>query len=145
VAWLLDVLGARAGLRPAEAGEFTRRAFVNGKLDLIEVEALGDLIAAETEAQLRLARRLVDGALSRRVREWQESLASASAALEAAIDFADEEDVAIRAGGEVSGPVSVVVAEIETTLNDGGRGERLRDGVTVVIAGAPNAGKSTLL
>ena len=142
---LLRVLSSVSGLRPAEPGEFTRRAFVNGKLDLVEVEALGDLISAQTEGQLRLAQRLAGGALSGRNETWRKELVSAMALLEAVIDFSDEADVAADAALSVARRVEAVLAELREVLDDGGRGERMRDGVTVVIAGPPNAGKSTLL
>jgi tRNA modification GTPase len=145
VAGLLEALGRQVGLRPAEPGEFTKRAFVNGKLDLVEVEGLGDVIAAETEGQLRLAQRVAHGVLSERVERWQGELLAEIARVEALIDFADEADVAARAGRGGSTAAQAVLREIDAVLDDGGRGERLRDGVTVVIAGPPNAGKSTLL
>jgi len=142
---MLRVLSSVSGLRPAEPGEFTRRAFVNGKLGLVEVEALSDLISAQTEGQRRLAQRLVAGALSGRIETWRKELVSAMALLEAVIDFSDEADVAADAALPVARRVGAVLGELTEVLDDGGRGERLRDGVTVVIAGPPNAGKSTLL
>jgi tRNA modification GTPase len=145
VAKLLGLLEKMPGLRVGEPGEFTRRAFVNGKLDLVEVEALGDVISAETEEQLRLAQRLALGELSGRVESWRSELVSAMALVEALIDFSDEGDVGMEADRSVAGRVQAVLAGLEEILDDGGRGERLRDGVTVVIAGPPNAGKSTLL
>ncbi|MFI5010811.1 MAG: tRNA uridine-5-carboxymethylaminomethyl(34) synthesis GTPase MnmE, partial [Hyphomicrobiales bacterium] len=145
VAALLRRLLELPGMRPAEPGEFTRRAFVNGRLDLVEVEALGDVIDAETEGQLRLAQRLAAGGLSERVEAWRRELLSAMALTEAVIDFSDEADVAMDADRSVAERSARVLAELEGVLADGGRGERLRDGVTIVIAGPPNAGKSTLL
>ncbi len=142
---LLDALSRIGGLRPAEAGEFTRRAFVNGKLDLVEVEGLGDVVSAETEGQLKLAQRLARGGLSERVSVWRQELLSAMSLVEAAIDFSDEADVTTDVASEARPRVKTVLAEIEAVLDDGGRGERLRDGVVVAIAGPPNAGKSTLL
>jgi tRNA modification GTPase len=132
-------------LRPAEAGEFTRRAFLNGKLDLVEVEALADVIAAETVGQLRLAQRVAEGELSRRIGSWRGELVWAMAMVEASIDFADEGDVEERSDLRLDERLEAVLASMERVIEDGGRGERLRDGVTVVIAGPPNAGKSTLL
>jgi tRNA modification GTPase len=142
---VLDALSRIKGLRPAEAGEFTRRAFLNGKLDLVEVEGLGDVVSAETEGQLKLAQRLARGGLSERVALWRKELLRAMSRIEAAIDFSDEADVTTDIGSEVRPRVKAVLAEIEAVLDDGGRGERLRDGVIVAIAGPPNAGKSTLL
>ena len=142
----MAVLGALArlpGLRPAEAGEFTRRAFETGRIDLNEAEALADLLAAETEAQRRNAMLLAEGALSRAIETWQAVLLSLSARLEAQLDFADEEDVA-----PLDPTFAADLAELIATIN-AWRGrppaERLRDGVRVVLAGPPNAGKSTLL
>jgi tRNA modification GTPase len=142
---LLDALAQIEGLRPAEPGEFTKRAFLNGKLDLVEVEGLGDVIGAETDAQLKLAQRLARGELSDRVAHWRKELVSAMSRVEAEIDFSDEADVRTDARTEVAPRVNAVLAEIRAVLNDAGRGERLRDGVVVAIAGPPNAGKSTLL
>ncbi len=142
---LLDALSRIEGLRPAEAGEFTKRAFLNGKLDLVEVEGLGDVVSADTEGQLKLAQRLARGGLSERVALWRKELVSAMSLVEAAIDFSDEADVTTDIGSEVRPRVKAVLAEIEAVLDDGGRGERLRDGVVVAIAGPPNAGKSTVL
>jgi tRNA modification GTPase len=142
---LLDALSRIEGLRPAEAGEFTKRAFLNGKLDLVEVEGLGDVVSADTEGQLKLAQRLARGGLSERVALWRNELVSAMSLVEAAIDFSDEADVTTDISSEGRPRVKAVLAEIEAVLDDGGRGERLRDGVVVAIAGPPNAGKSTLL
>ena len=145
VAALLRLMARMPGMRPAEPGEFTRRAFVNGKLDLVEVEALVDVIDAETEGQLRLAQRLAGGGLSRRVESWRRELLSVMALVEAVIDFSDEADVAADSDRWVMERSAGVLAEIEGVLDDGGCGERLRDGVSIVIAGPPNAGKSTSL
>ncbi|SED06922.1 tRNA modification GTPase trmE [Rhizobiales bacterium GAS188] len=145
VAGLLAALGKLPGFRPADAGEFTRRAFVNGRLDLVEVEALGDVINAETKGQLKLAQRLAGGDLSRRIQAWRDELVSAMALVEALIDFSDEADVDEDTDAPVTRRAEAVLRDIEQVLDDQGRGERLRDGVGVVIAGPPNAGKSTLL
>ncbi len=141
---MLAALGARAGLRMAEAGEFTRRAFLNGKLDLTAVEGLADLIAAETEAQRRQAQRQASGELARLYDGWRAALVRALAHAEAAIDFADDEvpeETAVRARLEVA----ALDARIADHLADGGRAERLRHGLTIVVAGRPNAGKSSII
>ena len=144
VAGVADALGALEGLRPAEPGEFTRRSFLNGKLDLTAVEGLADLVAAETAAQRRQAIRQMDGALLRLYEDWRTKLIRALALVEAGIDFSEEEvpaDVA-EGGKRVA---TELARDIRAHLADGGRGERLRSGVQVAIIGPPNAGKSTLL
>lgn len=145
LAGVLDGLSALPGLRPAEAGEFTRRAFLNGRLDLTAVEGLADLIAAETRAQAQQALRQLDGALERRYESWREPLLGALARLEAEIDFAPEEEVPDQLLAVVRPAVERLSAEIARHLADGGRGERLRAGVTVAVVGLPNAGKSSLV
>jgi tRNA modification GTPase len=145
IAAVLAALGRIEGLRPAEAGEFTRRAFENGKLDLTAVEGLADLVAAETEGQRRQAFRQMKGLLGGRAETWRQRLIQALALVEARIDFSDEADVPEN----LLVPALVIACELETeiaaALADGGRGERLREGLVVAIAGPPNAGKSTLL
>jgi tRNA modification GTPase len=145
IAATLAALGKLEGLRPAEAGEFTRRAFENGRLDLTAVEGLADLVMAETEGQRRQALRQMQGALGSRAEGWREKLIRALALVEARIDFADEADVP----DDLVQPALVIAreleSEIETALADQHRGERLREGLVVAIAGPPNAGKSTLL
>jgi tRNA modification GTPase len=145
IAATLAALGSIEGLRPAEAGEFTRRAFENGKLDLTAVEGLADLVAAETQGQRRQALRQMQGALGARAESWRARLIRALALAEAAIDFSDEADVP----ADVMTPALQLARELESeiaaALADGRRGERLREGLTVAIAGPPNAGKSTLL
>jgi tRNA modification GTPase len=132
------------GLQPAEPGAFTRRAFDNGKLDLTEVEGLADLIAAETEAQRRQALLQLEGAFGDQVETWRRALLGALARIEAAIDF-PEEDLPSGLVEGVDEAMRAVGNEIAHTLDDDHRGERLREGLSVVILGAPNAGKSSLM
>jgi tRNA modification GTPase len=145
IAGVLDALAAIEGCRPAEAGEFTRRAFENGQLDLTAVEGLADLIAAETPAQRRLAFRQLKGLIGDRAEAWRKRLIEALALVEARIDFSDEADVPEDLIGPALHAAQQLRSEIAQALADGGRGERLRDGLVVAIAGPPNAGKSTLL
>jgi tRNA modification GTPase len=144
IAGILDALASIDGLRMAEPGEFTRRGFENGKLDLTAVEGLADLVAAETGGQRRLAFRQMKGALGNRAEAWRERLVRALALVEARIDFSDEADVPEDLVGPALAIVQELRDEIATALADS-RGERLRDGLVVAIAGPPNAGKSTLL
>jgi tRNA modification GTPase len=145
IAGVLDALGKIDGCRLAEAGEFTRRAFENGRLDLTEVEGLADLIAAETLAQRRLAFRQLKGLIGDRAEDWRRRLIEALALVEARIDFSDEADVPEDLMGPALRAARRLRDEIAEALADGGRGERLREGLVVAIAGPPNAGKSTLL
>ena len=142
---VLGVLGCRPGCRLAEPGEFARRAFQNGKLDLAQVEGLADLIDAETEAQRHQALAQMRGALSDLYEGWRRTLLEASALTEAAIDFSDEGDVAGDAMDRARAIVAKLAGEIAVHLDDGNRGEILREGFRVVLAGPPNAGKSSLL
>jgi tRNA modification GTPase len=142
---VLGALAALPGFRPAEAGEFTRRAFLNGRLDLTEAEGIADLIAAETEAQRRQAVRQAGGQLHRTALAWREQLVLARALIEAELDFADEDDIPGAVSDRIWPAVAALADEIDAALRSGERAERLRDGAEIVILGPPNAGKSTLL
>jgi tRNA modification GTPase len=142
---LFASLSAHPGLRPAEPGEFTRRAFENGKIDLTEAEGLDDLIHADTDRQRRQALRQLKGLLGDKARDWRRQIIEASALIEAGIDFADEGDVPEELMAPAIARIKALLGEIESVLTSQSRGERLRDGLTVVIAGPPNAGKSTLM
>lgn len=142
---LVDELAATPGLRAAEAGEFTRRAFSNGKFDLLEVEGLVDLIEARTERQRRQAILHAEGTASLVLHRWRQSLIEVLGRLEAAIDFVDEAHVSERALINSEHTLRSLVTEIEAELDRGRQGERLREGLRVVLAGLPNVGKSSLL
>jgi tRNA modification GTPase len=141
---MLEVLGGVPGLRLAEPGEFTRRAFLNGKLDLAAAEGVADLVAAETAAQRRQALRQLGGALGRLAESWRHRLLHSLARIEAAIDF-PEEGLPAELETEVRRETKVLAVEIERHLADAHRGEILRDGLSVAIVGPPNVGKSSLL
>ena len=144
IAALLSALAAIDGLRPAEAGEFSRRAFEHGKLDLTAAEGIADLVDAETEIQRRQALRQSGGALGELYEDWRGRLLKIRALIESTIDFSDQE----LPGGvldPVAPEINALSAEISAHLQDGGRGERLREGVQVAILGPVNAGKSSLL
>ena len=144
VAAVLTALGRLDGLRVAEAGEFTRRAFVNGRLDLAQAEGLADLLAAETEAQRRQALRLAEGGLGRLVDSWRQRLLGLAARVEAAIEFAeDEDDVPMLGPAEHLGMRDLADDMAKALALP--PAERLRDGVRIVVAGPTNAGKSSLI
>jgi len=145
LAALFAALSAFSGLRVAGPGEFTRRAFENGKLDLTEAEALDDLIHADTERQRRQALRQLNGLLGDRARDWRARIIEASALIEAGIDFADEGDVPAELMAPAREKIRTLLGEIQEVLAAQGQSERLRDGLVVAIAGPPNVGKSTLM
>ena len=145
VAGVLRALARMEGLRPAEPGEFTRRAFRNGKMDLLAVEGLADLIDAQTEAQRRQALRQLDGVLGRWVEGLREGLLAALALAEGAIDFAEEDDLVGSFRREIRDRVEAVRSTIAAQLSASKGSEKLRDGLVVTIAGPVNVGKSTLL
>jgi tRNA modification GTPase len=145
LAALFGALSAFGDVRAAEPGEFTRRAFENGKLDLTEAEALDDLIHADTDRQRRQALRQLKGMLGERARHWRAQIIDASALIEAGIDFSDEGDVSAELVAPALAKIDTLLAEIEQVLAAQGRSERLREGLVVAIAGAPNVGKSTLM
>ncbi|MDN2578811.1 tRNA uridine-5-carboxymethylaminomethyl(34) synthesis GTPase MnmE [Aquibium sp. ELW1220] len=145
VAAFAQELGSTAGVRQAEAGEFSQRAFRNGKFDLTAAEALGDLIEAETEAQRRFA---IDNAAGRNAilyGSWREKLLHGRALIEAELDFPDEDDVPGSVSGQVWRMIEEMAGEIRSHIETYHRGEIIRDGFRVTIVGAPNAGKSSLL
>ncbi len=145
LAALFAALSKLENMRAAEPGEFTRRAFENGKLDLTEAEALDDLIHADTDRQRRQALRQLQGMLGDRARDWRARVIQAAALIEAGIDFSDEGDVPAELVAPALATIKSLLAEIEDVLAGQGRSERLRDGVIVAIAGPPNVGKSTLI
>jgi len=141
---VLDELGQFASTRLAQPGEFTRRALENGRLDLVQVEGLADLIEAETEAQRKQALRVLSGALGDKIEDWRRCLIRAAALLEATIDFSDE-DVPVDVSEEVRSLLKDVGAALAQEINGTKAAERIRTGFEVAIVGAPNVGKSTLL
>jgi tRNA modification GTPase len=145
IAATLEAIGLIEGCRLAEPGEFARRAFQNGKIDLTAAEGLADLVDAETAAQRRQALRQSEGALAARYQDWRRRLLEAMALLEAAIDFSDEPDIAADTAAKARCAVESLCGEIAAHLDDGHRGEVIRDGFQVVLAGPPNVGKSSLL
>jgi tRNA modification GTPase len=145
VAAALRALGEIQGMRPAEPGEFAWRAFENGKLDLSQVEGLADLVEAQTDAQRRQALRVADGALSREAEAIRQVIVEAMAQVEAAIDFSDQEDVSEGTLTAARALAEGAIRRLRSHLKGASRADRLRDGFNVVIAGAPNVGKSTLM
>lgn len=141
----LETLTALPGVRLAGPGEFTRRAFEAGKLDLTEAEGVADLIEAETRAQKSQALRQVSGGLSQTYNEWRDELTGLLALVEVMVDFPDEGDVSADAAAPLRARVAGLTKAVETALGDGGIGERIRDGFRIAIIGAPNAGKSSIL
>src|SRR6516225_1597420 len=145
LAALFATLSSIENVRPAEPGEFTRRAFENGKLDLTEAEGLDDLIHADTDRQRRQALRQLKGLLGDRARDWRAQIIEASALIEAGIDFSDESDVPTELIAPALARIKTLLGDIRNVLSANGRGERLRDGLVIAIAGPPNVGKSTLM
>lgn len=142
---VLEELASFDNCRMAEAGEFSRRAFEHGKLDLVEIEGLSDLLAADTEMQRRLAVEQSSGHLSAIYEAWRGKLIDARALIEAELDFSDEGDIPGAVSDRIWGDMRAFLAELEKALDDLKTGEIIRDGFKVVIAGRPNSGKSSLL
>jgi tRNA modification GTPase len=142
---LFAALSAFENVRAAEPGEFTRRGFENGKLDLTEAEALDDLIHADTDRQRRQALRQLKGLLGDKVRDWRAQIIQACALIEAGIDFSDEGDVPAELIAPALAKIKALLEEIQEVLAAEGKSERLREGLVVAIAGPPNVGKSTLI
>jgi tRNA modification GTPase len=145
LAALFAALSAFDHVRAAESGEFTRRAFENGKLDLTEAEGLDDLIHADTDRQRRQALRHLKGVLGDRARDWRAQIIEAAALIEAGIDFSDEGDVPAELVAPALARIRTLLGEIQEVLAAQGKSERLRDGLVVAITGPPNVGKSTLM
>lgn len=145
VSAMLEELTGISGLRPAEAGEFSRRAFQNGKIDLVEAEALADLVAAETEAQRRFALTATGGALSGLYADWRRRVLDARSGIEAQLDFSDDADVPDNVAEAIWSDLSALAEEIGAHVDGFHRAEIIREGFSVVIVGPPNAGKSSLL
>ena len=145
LAALFAMLATFDNVRAAEPGEFTRRAFENGKLDLTEAEGLDDLIHADTDRQRRQALRQLKGLLGDRARDWRAQIIEASALIEAGIDFSDEGDVPAELIAPALAKIKTLLSEIEEVLGAQAQSERLRDGLVVAITGPPNVGKSTLI
>ncbi|MGH6918998.1 MAG: tRNA uridine-5-carboxymethylaminomethyl(34) synthesis GTPase MnmE, partial [Geminicoccaceae bacterium] len=142
---LLMALAGLPGLRPADPGEFSRRAFLHGRIDLTAAEGLADLVAAETRAQARQALRQLDGELGRLYERWRSELLQALARLEAEIDFSADQEVPDDMMSAVRPVLEKVSAEMAAHVDDARRGERLREGLSIAVVGPPNAGKSSLI
>lgn len=145
VARFLNELSKFDNCRIAEAGEFSKRAFVNGKLDLTEAEGLADLIDAETESQRRLAVMGASGALAELYREWRQELLQARAMVEAELDFVEEQDIPDSVSDQIWDKLKLLSLAIKKHVADGYRAQTMRDGIKIVIAGAPNSGKSSII
>lgn len=142
---MIDALSSCNDLRAAEPGEFTRRAFANGKLDLASAEGLADLIAADTELQRQRALRQMSGVVGERCRSWRSALVDALALVEAYLDFPDEEEIPQDVSVELKQSLSELLDSFDEALGERGNAEIVRDGAVVLISGPPNAGKSTLI
>lgn len=142
---VLELIAKLEGCRLAEAGEFTRRAFENGRLDLTQVEGIGDLIAAQTQAQRRQAARRTEGELAKALESWRAQIVKLRAEVEARLDFADEGDVAPALPAGMADELAALVRQISAILDNYSGGRLVREGVRVALTGAPNAGKSTLM
>ncbi len=142
---LLAALGGMAGLRPAEAGEFTRRAFRNERIDLVAAEGIGDLVRARTEKQRKLALHHALGGASQVIEGWRRDLIAILGRVEAAVDFADEADVARQTVADVGRRLSDLTQRMRSALAETDRAQAIREGLKVVLAGPPNVGKSSLL
>jgi len=145
VSAVMELLSAQPGVRPAEPGEFTKRGFLNGKMDLIEAEGLGDLLQARTSGQRRQAFQQMSGQASSRFESWREQLMQIRAHIEAGVDFADEPGVAEAAAPAIDMNILALRSQISAELHRSAGSELLRDGFRVVLAGCPNTGKSSLL
>jgi tRNA modification GTPase len=142
---VMAAMSDHPSVRPAEAGEFTQRAFLNGKMDLVEAEGLADLLEARTSAQRRQALRQMSGVPSSTFDAWRQQLLLIRADIEAVVDFADEPGVAEEAAGGIDGRIRDLLAQMISAVHRSAMGEVVRDGVSVVLAGLPNTGKSSLL
>ncbi len=145
VARFLNELSKFENCRIAEAGEFSKRAFANGKLDLTEAEGLADLIDAETESQRRLAVMGASGALAELYREWRQELLRARAMIEAELDFVEEQDIPDSVSDQIWDKLKLLSSAIKKHVADGYRAQAMREGIKIVIAGAPNSGKSSII